>query len=86
MVIKMKKLTCYEINDGFDGVVVAKSLKQAIKMLSKYNKPYKISEIMKSIKKCQIDYDCTELWALTCELKVPKKGKYKKSRIIGWCE
>ena len=82
----MKKLNVYEINDGLDGVIVAKSLKQAIKMLSKYNTLYTVSEIMKSIKKFQIDYCCNELWALTYNFKVPKKGKYKKPRIIGWRE
>lgn len=76
----MKRLKEYYINDGLNGIILAKSLKQAIKMLAPYY-GYKPHEILDDIKKPQsCDFELTEV------IHMAKKGTFKKSRIIGWCE
>lgn len=88
----MKRLNVYEINGGTDGIIVAKSLKQAVKKIVKFNKPWKASPIVKCIKEENENYiktgECSPNYAfvLTFKYPVPKKNEYKKSRIIGWCE
>jgi glutamine amidotransferase-like uncharacterized protein len=82
----MKKLKIYYINDGLDGVVLAKSVKHAIRILSKYTEPYTKSEIMYGIKRNKNQWDKSTEWDLTNIVKVPKKGRYRKARMLGWCE
>ena len=81
----MKKLNVYEINDGIDGVILAKSLKQAMKKLAPYCGD-SVSEILNSIKQREKDeYDFYD-WSLTGAYKVIKRGNNKKVKILGWCE
>lgn len=81
----MKKLTIYEINDGLDGVILAKSLKQAMKILAPYYK-YPVKNFINSIKNCEKNYRSESDWILTNINKVPKKKEYKKPRMLGWYE
>lgn len=82
----MKKVTIYEINDGLDGVVVAKSLKQAIKKLVPYY-GYSVKDVIDDIKASEEDlFSHSYDWTLTGDTKVAKKGRYRKSKILGWCE
>lgn len=69
----MKKLKKYWINDGLDGIILAKSLKQAIKILSPYY-GYTPHEILDDIKKPQ-SYD----FELTATMHMAKKGVNKKT-------
>lgn len=82
----MKKLNIYEINDGIDGVILAKSIKQAVKMLIKYYEPYKVHDLMFSIKKCKENWRYDGSWALTGVYKKPKKGRYRRPKVLGWRE
>ncbi len=81
----MKKLTMYKINDGLDGVILAKSLKQAIKMLAPYY-GYTVKDFIDSIKKCDKDYSYDDDWILTNVDKVAKKGRNRRSKMLGWTE
>lgn len=81
----MKKIKVYEINEGLDGVVVAKSLKHAIKKLAPcYG--YKVHEIIEDIKKSDEDCKHDGDFQLTGLNKVAKKDEHTKSRVLGWCE
>ncbi|MCR3759181.1 hypothetical protein KYB31_09285 [Clostridium felsineum] len=81
----MKKLKKYEINDGLDGVILAKSLKQAIKILAPYH-GYPVHDFMLSIKKCEKGHCWDGDWCLTNIKQIPKKGRNKRVRMIGWYE
>lgn len=81
----MKKIKVYEINEGLDGVVVAKSMKHAVKKLAPYY-GYKVHEIIKDIKKSDEDYKYDADFELTRIDRVAKKGEHRKSRVLGWCE
>lgn len=81
----MKKIKEYYFNDGMDGVVVAKNLKQAVKKISKH---YEINPnvLLKDIKTgIKIEEYSDEVW-LVEELLILKKGHCKRSRVLGWCE
>ena len=81
----MKKLNVYEINDGIDGVIIAKNLKQAMKKLSAYcGEP--VSELLKSIKEYEEEENINSCWVLTGEYKELKRGLNKKAKIKGWCQ
>lgn len=86
----MKKLKEYEVNDGLDGVILAKGLKQAVKILAPYyagGYGYTEAEILNDIKKSEKDpYNCDYTFSLTSVHHVAKKGKNRKPRMIGWCE
>lgn len=66
----MKKINVYEFNDGLDGIVVAKSLKQAAKKINAFYK-------------CKSN-DIIEDW--TVDIYSIKKKKGVKSEIKGWCQ
>ena len=78
----MKKMKLYEINEGYDGFIVAKSLKQAINLISPYCKPTKKNEILKQCKNPDWDND----WLITDIAKVGKHKCYKKSQVLGFQE
>ncbi|MDT8718186.1 hypothetical protein IAI10_16085 [Clostridium sp. 19966] len=82
----MKKIKVFVINDGLDGIIVAKSIKQAIKKIAPFYYPYKVNDFISSIKKCQKDSSYDGDWTLTNVRKVAKKGKYRKTKVLGWCE
>ena len=80
----MKKLNEYNFNEGLDGVIIAKSLKQAVKKLLEVCDGYTIEEV---IKDCA-DYDKNSIdskgdWSVSI-WPVPKKGKNRKSKFWGW--
>ncbi|MDU4725911.1 hypothetical protein [Clostridium sp.] len=78
----MKKLNKYYINDGVDGVVVAKSLKQAINLIYPYYyNSYPKGEILEQCKNPKWEND----WLIKDVIKV-SKNKYKKSAVLGWLE
>ena len=79
----------YEINDGYDGFIVAKSLKQAINLVYPlYCSRDKKSEILKQCKNPQSNSD----WLVTSITKVGKHTKvgqyklYRKSQVLGFSE
>ncbi|WP_139905637.1 hypothetical protein [Clostridium thermarum] len=86
----MKKINVYYVNEGLDGVVVAKSLKQAIKKLAPYyaSKTHKVKQVaadmVKEIKKDWKDSN-SQTWSCE-ESKVSKKGKHRRSKLLGWYE
>lgn len=84
----MKKIKVYHFNDGIDGVVVAKSLKHASKkLLSTGYYDYSVDEIMKHCKDWwKNEYNATLTDWVADIYKYPKKGNYKKSKVIGWYE
>lgn len=71
----------YEINDGYEGLVVAKSLKQAINLVYPlyYGKDKK-HEILKQCNNPEWDND----WLITDITKVGKHKCYKKSKVMGF--
>jgi len=75
----MKRLKKYYINDGLDGIILAKSLKQAIKILTNFGYCYP-SLFLKEIKKENGFFKLTNVKHL------PKKGINKKPRFVGWYE
>ena len=80
----MKKLNLYEINDGLDGLIIAKSLKQAAKKLSFFNST-PVHLLMEELQSEDTEnYDST--YILTCISKRAKKKEFKKSMFLGWCE
>jgi hypothetical protein len=81
----LKKLNVYEINDGLDGVILAKSLKQAIKLLAPHY-GYPVCYFLNEIKKTEKGHCWDGDFAVTGKRKVIKRGKYKCVRVIGWCE
>ena len=81
----MKKLNEYSFNEGLDGVIIAKSLKQAVKKLVKVYDDYTVEEV---IKDCA-DYDKNSIdskgdWSVSV-WPVAKKGENRKSKFLGWC-
>lgn len=77
----MKKITYYEFNDGIDGLMVAKSLKQAIKLIAcKYCKHTTANVIVREIKKGRCNF------ILTDSMPFAKKGIYKKTKLFGMCD
>ena len=74
----MKKIKEYSFNGGLDGVVNAKSLKHACKLISKFYDSYTSCEIMESCLK-ENKENCD--WSVDIYVKVKKK---EKSRVIGW--
>ena len=80
----MKKIYRFEFNEGVDGIVIAKSFKQAAKKIAKEYDTYSYMEIMVE---CSNEYvegiDFKGSWSVDC-YKVPKKKKYSKSKVIGW--
>lgn len=80
----MKKLKIYEINEGLDGVIAAKSLKHAAKLLSPWYgyKPHELIASMNEIDKT--GWHCGE-FEVTRVKKVIKKGIFRKSKVLGWC-
>lgn len=75
----MKRKLFY-FNDGLDGVILARSLKHAISILTKCYKHVSKAEIRKGIKTGEEQY--SGCWGVDW-WKTNTKGK---SRIIGWCE
>lgn len=73
----MKKLNLYEINDGLDGVILAKSLKQAVKIMVKSYNPCTVNEMLTSIKYNK-DFSLTDI------CKIPKCKQNKKSKVLGF--
>jgi len=75
----------YEFNEGLDGVIVAKSDKQAAKMLVKVYDGYTVNQILALCK----NKDCEakiggDDWIVDIG-KEPKKECYKKAAFLGWC-
>ncbi len=71
----MKKINVFYFNDGDDGVIVAKSLKQAYKIMIKNEIFDSINEIEEWIETNDID----------CEVeKQAKKMEFKKPEFLGW--
>jgi len=75
----MKYLNLYEINDGIDGMILAKSLKQAVKIMVKGYNPCTINEMLNSIKN-------NEDFCLTDICKIPKCNQNNKSKVVGFCD
>lgn len=92
VIIQMQKkfIKVYNFNDGVDGIVVAKSLKQTVNILSKINAThgYGKKEIIDSCKKS----DKSKEWGLVVfdweyeKTKVPKRKCCNKPKMLGWCE
>lgn len=84
-----RPIKIYYINDGYDGVVCAKNIKQVASLLSlpwAYggNGEYSKAEILKSLKTGG-EYGNYEFQITKIKV-VKKKGKYSKPRILGWIE
>ena len=84
----MKYLKHYEFNDGVDGIVIAKSVKHAVRKLYKHDAlcGYTEYEVLESCKHDRGlfgygDYD----WEYDVK-KVPKKKFNRKSKIVGRIE
>lgn len=84
-----RPIKIYYVNDGYDGVVCAKNIKQVSRLLSapfayggKYG--YTKSQILKSLKSDDDSSECC--FFITKVYTVSKKGKYSKPRILGWIE
>lgn len=78
----MKKMKLFYINDGTDGIVVAKSLKHACNLVGSVYQ-IKSNVIEDGIKRSWRNGFLEEDWSADMFI-VPKKGKYKKARILGW--
>jgi hypothetical protein len=81
----MKKIKYFELNDCLDGVVIAKSLKHAIKLIAPYY-DYSVYEIIQEIKKDELDKFGDSSFGLTYEAKVAKKKNNRRSCVLGWLE
>jgi hypothetical protein len=81
----MKTLKYFELNDCLDGVIIAKSLKHAIKLIAPYYS-YSVHEILQEIKKNENDKLGDSSFGITYEAKIAKNKKYRKSRVLGWIE
>lgn len=79
----MKSLNVYELNDGLDGVIVAKSIKQAIKIIAPYY-GYTVNSILSDVKNYEKDRWCNCSFAITDIYKMPKKKSCRKSKLLGW--
>jgi hypothetical protein len=66
----------YIINDGLDGVIVAKSLKHCAKILSRYN-GVKVPELIENFKSSNPEADFRYY---------TEKTRERKSRFIGFVE
>ncbi len=84
-----RPIKIYYINEGYDGVVCAKNIKQVAHLLSASwayggNGGFGKAQILKSLKSdddsCDCDFDITKVKV------VKKKGKYAKPKILGWIE
>ena len=71
----MKKIQVFYFNDGDDGVIVAKSLKQAYKIMIKNEIFDSINEINEWIKTNDIYIE---------HYKKAKRMEFKKSEFLGW--
>lgn len=83
----MKK-RIYYINDGLDGIILAKSRNQAIGILAKCSGCFKKQDIRLCAKRIDKDYfyhspNGTEDWWISNSGHVNIKGK---SRLLGYCE
>jgi hypothetical protein len=76
--VKYKKL--YYFNDGYDGAVVAKSLKQAVNILCKNGYKGMKKEILAELKKPDEDKECGS-WYVDM-----LKTVSRKSGMVGWYE
>jgi hypothetical protein len=81
----MKKIKYFELNDCLDGVIIAKSLKHAIKLIAPYY-GYSVHEILQEIKRYENDRWSDSSFGVTYEARVAKKKGNKKSCILGWSE
>lgn len=84
-----RSIKIYYINDGYDGVVCAKNIKQVAALLSAPwayggNGGYTKAEILRSLK-TDGEYGNYE-FQITKVKKVKKKGQYSKAKMLGWIE
>jgi hypothetical protein len=82
-----KKIREFRFNEGLDGCVLAKSLKHATKLLlaTGYYEGYTVKEVIEHCK----DWDRNGYKAKLTDWEAEyrrhiKKGKYRKSKVLGW--
>lgn len=85
----MKKIKEYRINEGLDGVIIAKGLKHTVKQLiaTGYYEGYTVQEVMEHCKDWDKNGYNAKLTDWSADVRRHcKKGIFKKSRVVGWCE
>lgn len=73
----LKKKYLYYFNDGYDGIVVAKSLKHAVNILAKNGYQDMKNDILKALRTGDDTDWCVEV--------IPTI-RFKKSRMLGWLD
>lgn len=82
----MKKINKYYLNEGMGGVILAKSLKQAMKKVVHVYRPDTVKTLVDHYKEYErYDEQISSEYFLEVD-KVAKKGENKKSMLIGFSE